>query len=135
MVDTERQVLQRVNKLERSVRDAPVADLWKGEMVHKDVRHPLSRSSQLHVCGDLLNIMQLNALKSFAAFKDLVHLSHDSLCIVFYCLQHRVQTMALRDQLCEGLEENGFSFKDGRPSNAFICDKIVRQPCQFPSTR
>jgi len=79
MVDTETQVLQRVNKLERAVRDAPVADLWKGEMVHKDVRHPLSRSSQLHVCGDLLNVMQLNALKSVVAFKELVHLSHDSL--------------------------------------------------------
>ena len=81
MVDNDLQVLQRVNTLERAVRDgaAPVADLWKGEMVHKDVRHPLSRSSQLHVCGDLLNVMQLNALKSFNDFKELVHLSHDSL--------------------------------------------------------
>ena len=81
MVDAETQVLQRVKDLERAVRerDAPVADLWKGEMVHKDVRHPLSRSSQLHVCGDLLNVMQLNALKSFNDFKELVHLSHDSL--------------------------------------------------------
>ena len=115
-------MLERVKDLERAVRerDASVDGIWKSKMVHKDVRHALSRSSQVHVCGDILNIMQLKALTNMAEFKGLVHLSHNLLCIVFYCLQHRVKTIALRDQLCEGLQENGFSFKDGRTSNAFI---------------